>query len=118
MTDVSILDWVKTIITAVAGFFIVYRSTPLLIKVAFVKNLYDKPDGERKVHTDYINNLGGIALYLAIGYLYHNFHLANIFMKDTGSMIFGFVYAIPFFDLVIPQVMNELNLKNTQISII
>lgn len=66
MIDVSILGWVKMIIAAAAGFFVVYRSIPLLIKVAFVKNLYDKPDGERKVHTDYITNLGGIALYLAI----------------------------------------------------
>lgn len=47
-------------------FFIVNKSIPLLIKVAFVKNLYDKPDGERKVHTDYITNIGGIALYLAV----------------------------------------------------
>lgn len=66
MTDVSMLGWVKIIIAAGAGFFIVHRSIPLLIKVAFVKNLYDKPYGERKVHTDYITNLGGITLYLAI----------------------------------------------------
>ena len=110
MTDVSILGWVKMIIAAATGFFIVYRSIPLLIKVAFVKNLYDKSDGERKVHTDYITNLGGIALYLAIGYLYHNFHLANFFMRDTGSLIFGVVYAIPFFGLDNPQGFNELNL--------
>jgi len=54
------------IVAAAAGFFNVYRSIPLLIKVAFVNNLYDKPDGKRKVYTDYITNLGGIALFLAV----------------------------------------------------
>ena len=31
---------------------------------------------------------------VAIGYLFHNFHPANIFMGDTGSFVFGFILAV------------------------
>ena len=44
---------------------IVYVTVPLLRSVAFKLDLYDKPDGERKLHTDYVPTLGGIALFLA-----------------------------------------------------
>ena len=44
---------------------IVYVTVPLLCSVAFKLDLYDKPDEERKLHTEYIPTLGGIALFLA-----------------------------------------------------
>ena len=44
---------------------LVYVTVPLLRSVAFKLDLYDKPDGERKIHTEYIPTLGGIALFLA-----------------------------------------------------
>ncbi len=30
----------------------------------------------------------------ALGFLYHNFHPANIFMGDGGTMFFGFMMAV------------------------
>jgi len=50
---------------AISAFLIVYATVPVLIKVAYLKELYDKPDGERKLHTDYIPTLGGIAIFIA-----------------------------------------------------
>lgn len=34
--------------------------------MAYHKNLYDKPDGERKIHDRYVPSLGGIALFSAV----------------------------------------------------
>ena len=34
--------------------------------------------------------LGMLLAVVAIGYLFHNFHPANIIMGDTGSLVFGF----------------------------
>ena len=44
---------------------VVYITVPLLRSVAFKLDLYDKPDEERKLHTEYIPTLGGVALFLA-----------------------------------------------------
>jgi UDP-GlcNAc:undecaprenyl-phosphate/decaprenyl-phosphate GlcNAc-1-phosphate transferase len=48
-----------------ATFIIGYYLVPLLIKVAYHKNLYDKPDGKRKVHDRFIPALGGVSIFVA-----------------------------------------------------
>lgn len=49
---------------------LVYKLIPLLVKVAYFKDLYDKPDGDRKLHDRYITYLGGVAIFIGlfIGY--------------------------------------------------
>ena len=58
-------DILQIVISLVLSGVIVYITVPLLRSVAFKLDLYDKPDGERKLHTEYIPTLGGIALFLA-----------------------------------------------------
>lgn len=94
MSDLSIIGWVKVLLAAIAGFLIVYRTIPLLIKVAFVKNLYDKSDEERKVHTDYITNLGGVALFLAV---ITAFMFSGVSSEMEGLLYFVGVSLILFF---------------------
>lgn len=66
---------IQVTLSIVASFIIVYKSVPLLIKIAYLKDLYDKPDGDRKVHTRYIPTLGGIGIFIAfsIGFLMSGF---------------------------------------------
>jgi UDP-GlcNAc:undecaprenyl-phosphate/decaprenyl-phosphate GlcNAc-1-phosphate transferase len=45
---------------------IVYKLIPLLVKVAYYKDLYDKPDGNRKLHDRYISYLGGVAIFAGL----------------------------------------------------
>ena len=61
---------IQVLAVGFATFGVVYITIPLLIKVAYLKDLYDKPDGERKLHTRFVPTLGGIAIFLAffIGY--------------------------------------------------
>jgi UDP-N-acetylmuramyl pentapeptide phosphotransferase/UDP-N-acetylglucosamine-1-phosphate transferase len=59
------LDILQIAISLLLSGVIVYITVPLLRSVAFKLDLYDKPDEERKLHTEYIPTLGGIALFLA-----------------------------------------------------
>lgn len=53
-------------LSVIFAFLLVYFLVPLLVKVAYRKKLYDKPDGERKIHDRFVPSLGGIALFGAI----------------------------------------------------
>ena len=44
---------------------VVLFSTPALIKVAFLKRLFDEPGGERKIHTRIVPTIGGIIIFAA-----------------------------------------------------
>jgi UDP-N-acetylmuramyl pentapeptide phosphotransferase/UDP-N-acetylglucosamine-1-phosphate transferase len=59
------IDIAHIIFSLIVSGVIVYVTVPLLRSVAFKLDLYDKPDEERKLHTEYIPTLGGIALFLA-----------------------------------------------------
>ena len=61
----NLFDVGQIIVSLLASIVIVYVTVPLLRSVAFKLDLYDKPDGERKLHTEYVPTLGGIALFLA-----------------------------------------------------
>lgn len=52
--------------SAAFALLLVYSVIPLLIRFAYHKNLYDKPDGERKIHDRFVPSLGGVALFAAI----------------------------------------------------
>lgn len=61
---------IQVLLVGIVTFGVVYISIPVLIKVAYLRDLYDKPDGDRKLHNGYIPTLGGIAIFLAffVGY--------------------------------------------------
>ncbi|MFP8487479.1 glycosyltransferase family 4 protein [Gracilimonas sp. Q87] len=61
MDTVLIQILAGTVIT----FFIAYLTIPILRKVAYKTDLYDKPDNDRKLHTRYVPSLGGVAIFLA-----------------------------------------------------
>ena len=61
----SYIDIAQIIFSLIVSGVIVHVTVPLLRSVAFKLDLYDKPDEERKLHTEYIPTLGGIALFLA-----------------------------------------------------
>lgn len=61
----SYIDIAQIIFSLIVSAVIVHLTVPLLRSVAFKLDLYDKPDEERKLHTEYIPTLGGIALFLA-----------------------------------------------------
>ena len=61
----NLFDAGQIIIALLFSAGIVYVTVPLLRSVAFKLDLYDKPDGDRKLHTEYVPTLGGIALFLA-----------------------------------------------------
>jgi UDP-GlcNAc:undecaprenyl-phosphate/decaprenyl-phosphate GlcNAc-1-phosphate transferase len=60
---------------------IVYKLIPLLVKVAYYKDLYDKPDGDRKLHDRYISYLGGIAIFIG---LFTGFSISGYAGQITG----------------------------------
>lgn len=47
------------------SFFVVLLSCPALIKVAILKQLFDEPDDERKLHAKKIPSIGGIMIFAA-----------------------------------------------------
>ncbi len=53
------------ILVFITSFFVVYTSTPPLIKVARLKNLIDEPGEERKLHKRRIPTIGGIIIFAA-----------------------------------------------------
>jgi len=51
--------------SAIITLGIAYKMVPVLIRIAYLKDLHDPPDGKRKLHRHYISSLGGVAIYLA-----------------------------------------------------
>lgn len=66
--DIGIMDLqtFQFILSGVISGIIVFITVPILIHVAYVKDLYDKPDNERKLHDRYVPTFGGVSLFLAI----------------------------------------------------
>lgn len=71
----TVLGWLQLVLAFGAAFIIVFKSVPVLIKVAYLKDLYDKPDGDRKVHTRYVPTLGGVAIFISVvlGFLFSGY---------------------------------------------
>lgn len=60
------LFWIKLVLGFACSLLIVYLSIPTIIKISRRKNLMDEP-GIRSSHLRKIPNLGGIAIFYAIG---------------------------------------------------
>jgi UDP-N-acetylmuramyl pentapeptide phosphotransferase/UDP-N-acetylglucosamine-1-phosphate transferase len=55
---------VTSLLIFIVAFFVALLAIPSIIKVAKEKSLFDKPTDERKIHTESIPNLGGVAIFL------------------------------------------------------
>lgn len=64
--QIMILQTVQFILSGVISGVIVFITVPILIHVAYEKDLYDKPDNERKLHGRYVPTFGGVSLFLAV----------------------------------------------------
>ena len=54
---------IDIILVSISAFLIVVFAIPSIITVAKLKGLYDKPD-ERKIHSNKIPRLGGLAVFI------------------------------------------------------
>ena len=55
-------------LTFLLAFIVTYISIPSIIRVVDLKNLYDDPDGDRRVHTIRTPTLGGLAIFAGISF--------------------------------------------------
>lgn len=81
---------IQAFFSMAGAFLITYFIIPVLIKVAYAKDLYDKPDEDRKLHTRYIPSLGGVAIFIAVvtGFLFSGYsHLIPGMPYLLGSLI-------------------------------
>jgi UDP-N-acetylmuramyl pentapeptide phosphotransferase/UDP-N-acetylglucosamine-1-phosphate transferase len=53
-------------LAAVTSFLLVYYSVPMIIRVANNNQLYDAPDGKRKIHSTNTPRLGGVSVFGSI----------------------------------------------------
>lgn len=52
----------STLLTVVTGWLVAYYAIPVIVRMARAKNLVDKPDDDRKLHSKSIPSLGGVAI--------------------------------------------------------
>ncbi|HLG03000.1 MAG TPA: undecaprenyl/decaprenyl-phosphate alpha-N-acetylglucosaminyl 1-phosphate transferase, partial [Bacteroidia bacterium] len=53
------------LLTFLTAFLVVLLATPSLIKVAFLKRLFDEPGDSRKLHKRVVPTIGGIMIFSA-----------------------------------------------------
>jgi UDP-GlcNAc:undecaprenyl-phosphate GlcNAc-1-phosphate transferase len=70
-----------------SAFFIVLFTTPVFIKIAYIKKLFDVPGDERKLHKNIIPSMGGIMIFAATIFTFTLF-----FPEDQ---VHDFKYLIP-----------------------
>jgi UDP-GlcNAc:undecaprenyl-phosphate GlcNAc-1-phosphate transferase len=87
-------DILQIAISLVLSGAIVHITVPLLRSVAFKLDLYDKPDEKRKLHTEYIPTLGGIALFLAF---FVGFSVSGFASQMQGYSYFAAAMLMLFF---------------------
>ena len=73
---------IQAAVAAVLTFGVIFYMVPILIKLAYRLDLYDKPDGNRKLHTRYISPLGGVSIFIGI---FLGFSLSGYAEILTGS---------------------------------
>lgn len=75
----------------------------------------------------FVSSIGFILLLSTLGFLYHNFHPAKIFLGDTGSLFLGFVISVlsllgfknvTFISLIVPVIILGVPLSDTFFAII
>lgn len=79
---------------AVVAFLISYFSVPILRKVAYLSDFYDKPDNDRKLHDRYIPTLGGVAIFLGF---FVGFSISGLAGQIQGYPYFAAALALLFF---------------------
>jgi len=81
----EVLD-IELILTILCSFFIVLYTTPVFIKIAYIKKLFDVPGEERKLHKNIIPSMGGIMIYAAVIFTFTLFFPADQ-VKDFKFLI-------------------------------
>lgn len=108
-------DIIQVILVGFATFGVVYVTIPLLIKVAYHRELYDKPDGDRKLHTRFIPTLGGIAIFMAFFVGYSITGLAENF---SGYPYFAAAMVLLFFTGMKDDLMGLSPVKKLLVEVI
>jgi UDP-N-acetylmuramyl pentapeptide phosphotransferase/UDP-N-acetylglucosamine-1-phosphate transferase len=85
---------IQVLTGAVAAFLISYFSVPILRKVAYLSDFYDKPDNDRKLHDRYVPTLGGVAIFLAF---FMGFSISGLAEHIQGYPYFAAALTLLFF---------------------
>jgi UDP-N-acetylmuramyl pentapeptide phosphotransferase/UDP-N-acetylglucosamine-1-phosphate transferase len=84
------------ILAGITAFLVVLLATPSLIKVAFLKRLFDEPGDARKLHKRVVPTIGGIIIFAATLFacsLWFPFDKPEAEVGVTGVRLFQFVVA-------------------------
>jgi UDP-N-acetylmuramyl pentapeptide phosphotransferase/UDP-N-acetylglucosamine-1-phosphate transferase len=77
----------ELILTILTSFFIVLFATPVFIKIAYIKKLFDVPGEDRKLHKNIIPSMGGIMIFAGVMFSFTLFFPAD--------QVHDFKYLIP-----------------------
>ncbi len=88
------IQTIQVLIGAVVAFLISYFSVPILRKVAYLSDFYDKPDNDRKLHDRYVPTLGGVAIFLAF---FVGFSVSGLADQIQGFPYFAAALVLLFF---------------------
>lgn len=83
-------------LAGITAFLVVLMATPSLIKVAFLKRLFDEPGDARKLHKRVVPTIGGIIIFAATLFacaLWFPFDKPEAQVGQTGVRLFQFVVA-------------------------
>lgn len=105
----------QVIAGALIAFGIVYISIPLLRKVAYKSDIYDKPDNDRKLHDRYVPTLGGVAIYLAF---FIGFSVSGYADQINGFSYFAAALTLLFFTGLKDDLVDLSAFKKLQVEII
>jgi len=78
---------IELILAILSSFFIVLFTTPVFIKIAYIKKLFDVPGEDRKLHKNIIPSMGGIMIFAGIIFSFTLFFPAD--------QVHDFKYLIP-----------------------
>lgn len=84
------------ILAGITAFLVVLLATPSLIKVAFLKRLFDEPGDARKLHKRVVPTIGGIIIFAATLFacaLWFPFDKPEQEVGESGVRLFQFVVA-------------------------
>ncbi len=73
-------------LVVLTSFFIVLFTTPVFIKIAFIKRLFDEPGDKRKLHDKIVPSMGGVMIFAAIIFSFTLWFPANQ-VKDFKYLI-------------------------------
>ncbi len=91
------LDLLYTILALITGFVISVKAIPIIIKDSKYRKLADYPDGVRKLHSDSIPRLGGVAIFAGflISYgIWAGFYLPEFLPAVVASLTILFFVGV------------------------